>query len=112
MHELAITCGIVDLVAEAAQGRCVRRVTIEIGELSGVVSDAIAFCFNEVARDTVAAGATLEIRHVEGRARCAACGEEFATPSLLTACPCGSFDLVRLQGEELMLKSMELGEMA
>lgn len=108
MHELAITCSIVDLVAEAAQGRRVRRVTLEIGTLSGVMADAIAFCFPEVARETVAAAAALDIRHIEARARCTLCGAEFATPALYTPCPCGSLDLVRLQGEELNLKSMEL----
>ena len=108
MHELSITCRMLELVAEAAQGRRVRRVTLEIGELSGVVADAIEFCFPEVARDTVAAGADLEIRHVAARARCEECGGEFATPSLITPCRCGSLRFVRLTGEELNLKSLEL----
>ena len=43
MHELAITCGIVELVAKAAKGRKVARVTVEIGKLSGVVPDVVAF---------------------------------------------------------------------
>jgi hydrogenase nickel incorporation protein HypA/HybF len=45
MHELAITCNIVELVAEAAKGRKVHRITLEIDKLSGVLPDAIAFCF-------------------------------------------------------------------
>ncbi|PPC89401.1 MAG: hydrogenase maturation nickel metallochaperone HypA, partial [Methylocystis sp.] len=31
MHELSIVCSIVELASQAAQGRSVRRVTIEIG---------------------------------------------------------------------------------
>jgi hydrogenase nickel incorporation protein HypA/HybF len=108
MHELALTRSMLELVSEAAQGRRVRRVTLEIGELAGVVAGAIEFCFPEVARDTVAAGAELEIRHITGRARCAECGGEFATPSLITPCRCGSMNFVRLQGEELTLKSLEV----
>ena len=39
MHELSITCSIVELVAETAKGRKVNRVTVEIGELSGVLTE-------------------------------------------------------------------------
>src|SRR5271166_2592465 len=49
MHELSIASNIVELVAQAAAGRRVRRVTLEMGQLSGVSPDALAFCFPEVA---------------------------------------------------------------
>jgi hydrogenase nickel incorporation protein HypA/HybF len=110
MHELSITCSIVELVAETAKGRKVHRVTVEIGQLSGVVSDSIAFWFPEVARGTEAAEASLAIREVAALARCETCGAEFPTPSMLTVCPCGSYHFRRLQGEELNVKSIELEE--
>jgi hydrogenase nickel incorporation protein HypA/HybF len=52
-------------------------------------------------------GATLEIRRIEGRARC---GAKFATETLFTPCACGSRRFTWLQGEELNIKSMELEE--
>jgi hydrogenase nickel incorporation protein HypA/HybF len=110
MHELSITCSIVDLVAETAKGRRVHRVTVEIGELSGVLADSIAFWFPEVAKGTAADQASLEIREIAALARCESCGAEFPTPSMLTACPCGSFRSTRLKGEELNVKSIELEE--
>jgi len=110
MHELSITCSIMEIVAETAKGRKVHRVTLEIGELSGVMSDPIRFWFPEVARGTEAAEASLEIREVTALARCEACCSEFPTPSMLTACPCGSFRFRRLKGEELNIKSIELEE--
>ncbi len=110
MHELAITCSIVELVAEAAKGRKVARVTVEIGKLSGVVPDAVAFCFAEVARGTEAEGAFLDICEIDAAARCDLCGTEFPTPNMLTACPCGSLRFQRLAGEELNVKSIELQE--
>jgi hydrogenase nickel incorporation protein HypA/HybF len=112
MHELAIACNIVELVTEAAEGRRVRRVTLEIGKLSGVMPEAIAFCFPEVAKGTRAEAARLDIRVVEGRARCEACGEEFVTPSLLTRCPCGSVRLQRISGDELTIKNIDIDEAA
>ena len=110
MHELGITRNIVAIVGDAANGRRVRRVNIEVGVLSGVMPDAIAFCFEAVALGTLLEGAALEIREIEGRARCESCGVEFATETLFTACSCGSRRLTRLQGEELSIKSMELEE--
>lgn len=112
MHELGITRNIVAIVADAARGRRVRRVTLEVGALSGVLTEAIAFCFDAVAQGTVLEGAALDIRTIEGRARCTACGEEFATPTLYTPCACGSRQVERIAGEELLVKTMELEEAA
>ena len=110
MHELGISRNIVAIVGEAAKGRRVSRVTLEIGKLSGVMREAIAFSFDLVAQGTAAEGAELDIREIEGRARCMACGAEFAAPSFLTPCACGSRRLAHLAGEELNVKSMELEE--
>jgi len=112
MHELGITQNIVAIVGEAAKGRRVTRVTLEVGKLSGVMSDAIAFCFEVVAQGTVLEGASLEIREIEGRARCETCGLEFEAETLFTPCPCGSRRSKRIRGEELIVKSMEMVEAA
>ena len=112
MHELGIARNIVAIVSDAARGRKVRRVTLEVGALSGVMTDAIAFCFPVVAEGTVVEDALLDIHEIEGRARCTACASEFAMPTLYTACPCGSRQLERLQGGELNIKTMELEEAA
>jgi hydrogenase nickel incorporation protein HypA/HybF len=108
MHELGLVRNIVAIVGDAAKGRRVRRVTLEVGKLSGVMADAILFCFETVAQSTLLEGAVLEIRQIEGRARCDACGLEFAADTLFTPCVCGSRRSRRLQGEELNIKSMEL----
>ena len=110
MHELSITCSIVELVANTAKGRKVHRVTVEIGQLSGVVADSISLWFPEVAKGTDVEDASLDIREIAAIARCEACDAEFPTPSMLTPCPCGSFRFTRLKGEELNVKSIELEE--
>jgi Zn finger protein HypA/HybF involved in hydrogenase expression len=80
MHELALTCDIVESVEETAAGRQVLRVTLVIGKLAGVMTEAIRFCFPEVARGTALDGAALDIVEPEGRARCDECGAEFRHP--------------------------------
>jgi hydrogenase nickel incorporation protein HypA/HybF len=112
VHELGVTQNIVAIVGEAAKGRRVTRVTLEVGKLSGVMSEAIAFCFDVVVKGTALEGARLEILDIDGRARCKACGLEFETETLFTPCPCGSHRSTRIRGEELIVKSMELVEAA
>jgi hydrogenase nickel incorporation protein HypA/HybF len=112
MHELSLTQNIVAIVAEAAEGRRVTRVTLEIGKLSGVMADAVAFCFDIVAQGTMVEGASLEIREIDGRARCEACGVEFEAETLFDPCPCGSTRWKRIRGEELIVRSVEMMEAA
>jgi hydrogenase nickel incorporation protein HypA/HybF len=110
MHELGITQNIVAIVAEHAGGRPVRRVVLEIGAFAGVMTEAIRFCFDVVAKGTPLEGATLEIREIGARARCRSCGLEFTQTSLFSPCRCGSRAFDRLSGEELNIKAYELAE--
>jgi len=110
MHELALTHEIVTVVTQAARGRRVTRVTLEVGALAGVMSDAIAFCFDAVAQGTAVEGAALEILAVEGRGRCRSCGQEFAAAALYQPCLCGSHEVDLLRGGELNVKSVEVEE--
>ena len=107
MHELGITRNIVAIVAEHAAGRKVTRVTLDVGRLSGVMSDAIRFSFDIVAQGTDLEGAWLDIRDIDGLGRCRRCHAEFATPTLFTPCACGSRDIERIAGEELKVREFE-----
>lgn len=66
MHELALTREIVAIVCGAADNRRVHKVTLEIGRLSGVMPEAIEFCFEAVAQGTLAEGARLDIQRTDG----------------------------------------------
>lgn len=66
MHELALTREIVAIVCQAAGDRRVRQVTLEIGRLTCVAPEALEFCFDAVARGTLAEGALLDIRRTDG----------------------------------------------
>jgi hydrogenase nickel incorporation protein HypA/HybF len=108
MHELSIANGIVELCAERAGAARVTRVRLEIGKLSAVLPDAVRFCFDVCARDTVLEGAALEIVETPGRARCRACDAEVALTELIGRCCCGSINLQVIAGNELKIREMEL----
>jgi hydrogenase nickel incorporation protein HypA/HybF len=107
MHELGITRNIVAIVTENAAGSKVTRIALDVGRLSGVMSDAIRFSFDVVAAGTCVEGARLDIRDIDGRGRCRQCHAEFPTPQLFTACSCGCRDIERLAGEELKVREFE-----
>jgi len=108
MHELAITESIVSTVSERVRGRRVTRVVLEIGRLSGVVPDAVRFCFDLCAEGTELAGARLDIVQLSGHARCRACGEEADVDDPLALCACGSADLDVRDGQELRIREVEV----
>lgn len=108
MHELSIANAVVEACAERASGSRVIRVRLEIGALAAVMDDAVRFCFDVCAKDTVVEGAALEIVEIAGRAECRACGASVAMTSQIGRCACGSIDLRIVAGEELRVKEMEV----
>ena len=108
MHELGIANGIVEMCAARAEGARVIRVRVEIGKLAPVLPDAVRFCFDVCARNTVVEGAALEIIETPGRAVCGTCGGDVALAELGGRCACGSDNLRVIAGEELRLKELEL----
>jgi hydrogenase nickel incorporation protein HypA/HybF len=109
MHEMSITQGVVDICESHAKGGRVTSVTLEIGELSGVVPDAIEFCFDACTRGTPLEGARLLIERIPARGRCHECGDEFALAAYFDPCPaCGAYGVYLLSGEELRVKELEV----
>jgi hydrogenase nickel incorporation protein HypA/HybF len=108
MHELGITRSVVSIVSERAQGHKVLRVTLEVGRLSGMLPEAIRFCFDVCTQGTVLEGAMLQILETEGRGHCAACNAEPVMTAPLGRCPaCGEPTLRMVAGTELKIKEME-----
>jgi hydrogenase nickel incorporation protein HypA/HybF len=111
MHEMASTQGVVDICLEHSAGQRVLSVTMEIGVLSGVVPEAVEFCFSACCQGTRLEGARLEIVTIEGIGRCCACGNEFPRKSLFDPCPaCGNYGIEQLAGEELRVRDLEIAD--
>jgi len=112
MHEMALAEEVLQIVQGAAQREGFRRVLalwLDIGQLSSVEPDAMRFCFDAVARDSVAAGARLEIATTAGAAWCIECSERVALAELGAACPrCGGHQLRVSDGAEMRVKELEV----
>jgi hydrogenase nickel incorporation protein HypA/HybF len=109
VHELAITEAVVDAVVARTGRAPVTCVRLEIGRLSGVVPDAVRFCFDLACAGTPLAGARLEITEPPGRAGCRSCGAAFTVADPIVLCPaCDSADVRVDSGRDLRILSVEV----
>ena len=92
----------------------VSSVRLQVGELAGVVPDALAFSFELACAGTVLEGAELITEQVAGRARCRPCARTWATgmPPQLTCPGCGGADTELLSGRELRSPASMFGAAA
>lgn len=112
MHEMSLVMSVRELIEEAAAREDfarVKRVRVEIGELSGVEREAFAFCFDVVMQESIAAGAQLEIVATPGRGRCLNCGRETALAVIYDPCEhCGAFPVEAVSGTEMRVIDLEV----
>ncbi|MFP4470961.1 MAG: hydrogenase maturation nickel metallochaperone HypA [Bacteroidales bacterium] len=112
MHEFSIAVGIVDLAvehAEVAGAKKVNEVELEIGELAGVIYEAMETAMDSAVKGTILEGAAVVIRKPPGKGRCTACGAEFRVEQFFDPCPaCGEYNPEIISGKELRLKSLNI----
>jgi hydrogenase nickel incorporation protein HypA/HybF len=112
MHEQSIVESLLSLAlknAEQNQAKRIVGINVVVGELSGVVEDAVDFYFNFLARDTIAAGAKINYRRIPVSMRCRDCRKTFEPERLDLRCPdCGSQKMDIIGGRELYLESLEI----
>jgi hydrogenase nickel incorporation protein HypA/HybF len=112
MHELSIMESALKMAlqqAREAQASRVHVIRLRIGEMSGVVPDALQFAFEALAPGTMAEGATLAIDHVPARFWCKTCSHEFVPLDHFPECPdCHGASLEMRAGRELEIASLEI----
>ena len=109
---MALAESMLELVEETARKNGAARVTavrIELGQLSQVEREALAFCFDAVARGGLANGAALEIECTPGAAWCMPCGAQVPLAKLGDPCPhCGGWQLTVVAGEAMRVREIEV----
>ena len=112
MHEVSIMAEAVRMAVEAAQAAGAQRITalrLRVGTLSGAVPDAMRFAWDVVSRDTIAAGARLEIESLPAAGWCAVCQVEFECADFFNECPrCHNISGELRRGRELEIASVEV----
>lgn len=111
MHELGIVFHIIRSVEEVAVQNNVRRVsavTLELGEVSGVLEDYLQDCWNwAAAKSDILRGARLQVAVIPAKTLCEDCGMVYPTVAHGRTCPgCGSGHTHLLQGNETMIRDI------
>ena len=110
MHEYSIVQALVERVDAEVQSRGanrVHRLSISIGELSGVDPELLATAYYTFRETTVCEQAALDLTIVRARWACEGCGKTVDRGQVLRCSACGS--PARLAGgDEIMLDRIEL----
>jgi len=113
VHELSVTQGLVDMLIEEAEKRKVKKVTkvtVVIGELTGIESESVKFYFDILTENTVAEGAELNFKIIKAQFKCTECGNIFERSNFTFKCPvCGGQGvLMSKKGKEFYIESIEV----
>ena len=112
MHEQSIVESLLALALENAEkekASKILRIYLVVGELSGVVEEAVNFYFTLLSRDTIAAHASLFFMRTPVQVRCHNCSTVFDPENLDFHCPnCKGQQIEIIGGRELYIESMEV----
>lgn len=113
MHELSLTCSLLEIVENYAGRKGFTRVhslKLSFGRLSCIDPDALRFAFSVQARGTKAEGAELEFDIRPAAHYCLQCKREFSSGAFHPVCVhCGGKDVLLTGGtEEMKLLEMDV----
>ena len=115
MHELGIVFHIIRTVEDVAKLNDVsriRRVTLQLGEVSGVVESYLQDCWKwAAAKSEILPGAVLAVETIPAVTLCEDCEQQYPTVRYGRICPhCRSEHTHLVQGNEMMIKEVEAVE--
>lgn len=112
MHEMGTVMFVIKTVEEVVQENNlseVRSVTLELGEVSGILPEFITKCWDfAIRRSEHLKSAELVIKTLPAVTYCEECGETYPTVEYGKTCPhCGSGRTYLLKGNEYNIKEIE-----
>jgi hydrogenase nickel incorporation protein HypA/HybF len=112
MHELSVCQGLmrqVEQVAASNNAKSVEKILLRVGGLSGVEPSLLMHAFEIARAGTIASEAVLEIEDGPIVVKCQECGASSAAkPNRLLCQYCGEWRVNVVEGEELLLLSLEI----
>ena len=111
MHELGVVFKIIDDLTDLSEEKEIKKihsVTIQLGEVSGVVPEYLTDAWKWAAAKTdILKGSDLLIESLPAVTYCEECNSEYDTVKYGRICPnCGSEKTYLLKGNEFMIKEI------
>ena len=112
MHELGVVFYVVRDVKQVAEENAVEKinsVTLQIGEVSGIIPDYLTDCWNWAKKkEPVMEEAELLVEQIDAVSFCEDCEQEYPTVQYAKICPfCGSEHTYLVRGNEFLIKEIE-----
>lgn len=112
MHELSMCQALLDRASQIAVrhlAKTITSITVRVGPLSGVEPGLFARAFEIARAGTLASQATLKIETSMVMVECTACAARTSPSANRLHCAnCGDFRITIIDGQELLLASLEL----
>lgn len=115
MHEMGIILHLAKTLEETAEQEKIKKITrvaLEVGEVSGIMTDYFEECWNYFRRKhPVLETAELELITLPAVTWCDSCKQTYPTVEFGRTCPyCGSGETWLLKGNECIIKEIEVEE--
>ena len=99
---------LLDTAIRRANGRRITSVRLAIGELKELSDDELQAKWGDVARGTLAEGASLHIRRIPAELQCMTCFGKYHPKGANVSCPrCGSVGAKIIAGEEFSVEAVD-----
>ncbi|UOB17106.1 hydrogenase maturation nickel metallochaperone HypA [Abyssalbus ytuae] len=112
MHELSIVTSIIKIAEEElakTNAAYIEEIELEIGDLSGIETDALNFVWPAAVKNTALEKASKKINIIKAEAKCTECDRVFEIENIYDPCPgCHSIQKTILRGRELKIKSLKV----
>ena len=115
MHELGIVFHIIDSVEDVAKENnlsSIQSVTVEVGEVSTVISEYLIDCWNwAVKKKELLTDCKMIVEPIHAVTHCDGCGKDYPTVVHGRICPyCGSEKTWLITGNEINIKEIAVSE--
>lgn len=112
MHEMGIILHLADTLDEAAKENHIIRygsVTLEVGEVSGIITDYFTECWDYFkSRHPLLKDSVLKLETIKAYTHCDGCERAYETVKYGKKCPyCGSYETWLITGNQCMIKEVE-----
>ena len=112
MHEMSIAMNVVEIVTDTAKKNKAKKINLielDVGALSGIIPDALEFCFESACKGTIAENSELKLNLIKADAECENCSNKFKTAEMVSKCPkCGEMVFQISGGRELKVRAINV----
>jgi hydrogenase nickel incorporation protein HypA/HybF len=113
VHELSLAQAIADATVRYADVRPVVDVRVRIGHFRQVVPDALQFAWELLTAESDLEGAVLIVEHIPAVVHCGVCDARSTLELPVLVCSaCGTTELVLESGDEFMIQTIDVAEVA